>query len=282
MYSNESSESYCADLVKQFDPDRYLSTLFAPSEKRAGLFALYAFNLEIARIRESVSEPPLGEIRLQFWRDALGAIYGGQTHEHPVADALAEVVRNSDIPQQALLNLIEARTFDLYDDPMPSVNDLEGYLGETSSILIMLAGRILAGDATTAASDAAGHAGVAYGLTGLLRSVPVHRARGQCYLPKDILEAHQTSPAHILSGRWDGGEQGALSALYEIAQGHLDKAREVRTQVPEAALPAFLPVCLVEGYLKKCMAGNPLEQVETINPVWRLWRLFRAASRKAY
>ncbi|MGI9372926.1 MAG: phytoene/squalene synthase family protein, partial [Hyphomicrobiales bacterium] len=133
MSQGVSSEIYCADLVKQFDPDRYLATLYAPDEKRSALFALYAFSLEIARIRESVSEPMLGEIRLQWWRDTLGAIYSGQSQEHPVAEALSDAIKSGDVPQQALQNLIEARVFDLYDDPMPNVNDLEGYLGETSS-----------------------------------------------------------------------------------------------------------------------------------------------------
>src|SRR4029077_13748928 len=127
------------------DKDRYLASLFAADKTRPQLWALLAFNYEVARIRELVSEPELGEIRLQWWLEKVEEIYRGVSLDHPVAAALAVAIENGGLPKAAFLNLIEARRFDLYGDPMPTLADLEGYLGETSSMLIQLGSLILAG-----------------------------------------------------------------------------------------------------------------------------------------
>src|SRR5438067_12028668 len=88
----------CAATVRKHDPDRYFSALFAPAEKRPFLFALYAFNHEIARIGETVREPMMGEIRLQWWRETVGSARAGEPREHDVARALAAPVARIDRP----------------------------------------------------------------------------------------------------------------------------------------------------------------------------------------
>ncbi|MDX3810024.1 MAG: squalene/phytoene synthase family protein, partial [Bosea sp. (in: a-proteobacteria)] len=153
--------AHCATLVREQDQDRYIATLYAPEARRHGLFALYAFSLEIARVRALVSEPLPGEVRLQWWRDLLEGQPNGEVQAHPVAAALLDTVKRYRLPIAPLTGLIDARTFDLYDDPMPSLRDLEGYAGETASALIQLAGLVLSPEAAAASADAAGHAGVA-------------------------------------------------------------------------------------------------------------------------
>src|SRR5689334_20676146 len=66
-----------AALVRRHDRDRYQTALFAPADRRDALFALYAFNYEVARVRENVSQPMLGQIRLQWWREVIAASYAG-------------------------------------------------------------------------------------------------------------------------------------------------------------------------------------------------------------
>ena len=66
------SFDHCEELVRTGDKNRFLATLFAPQKYRRALYALYAFNLEVARTRELAREPIPGEIRLQWWRDVLG------------------------------------------------------------------------------------------------------------------------------------------------------------------------------------------------------------------
>ena len=132
---------YCEKLVREADKDRFVATLFAPAPRRRALHALYAFNVELARVRELAREPMPGEIRLQWWRDALAGVRAGEAG--PVAAALTATVVRFRLPVDVLAGMIEARSFDLYDDPMGSLAELEGYADKTSSALMRLAAQIL-------------------------------------------------------------------------------------------------------------------------------------------
>jgi phytoene synthase len=222
----------CQDLVANADKDRYLSCLFAPPEVRAHLYALFAFNAEIARIRESVSEPHIGLVRQQWWLDTIDGIYASRTPDHPVAQALVPAIAKGDLPKHALHNLVLAREFDLYDDPMPTLADLEGYLGETSSSLTQMAALILG----KGAPEAAGLAGVAFGLAGVLR---LQKLR---YLPKDMVQ--------------NLGEKQTILQLCAHARKRLSEARVLQPTIPEVALPAFLPASLTELYLAPLERGR--------------------------
>ena len=271
--------SHCEALVREGDRDRYFATLFAPAETRPFLFALYAFSHEVARIRESVSDPMPGEIRLQWWRDALQGEARGNVRANPVAAALDEAIMRFRLPRQALVDLVDARSFDLYDDPMPTVGDLEGYAGETSSALIRLATLVLQEGRDPGAADAAGHAGVAYAIAGLLRAFPWHARRGQVFLPAQIFNRHGVSRDEIVAGRAGPGLAAALHEVRMLARDHLRRARDLRATIPAGAAPAFLPVALVEPYLARMeRAGyDPFQSVVDL-PQWRRqWLLWRAA-----
>src|SRR5712671_5711329 len=112
------SFDHCEELVRTGDKNRFLATLFAPQKYRRALYALYAFNLEVARTRELAREPMPGEIRLQWWRDVLGGAGRGEIDAHPIATALRDVVVRYRLPPKMLLELIDARSFDLYDEPV--------------------------------------------------------------------------------------------------------------------------------------------------------------------
>lgn len=277
--TREEAEEYCRRLVREADRDRYLASLFAPDHVRAHVQALYAFNVELALVRERTRESHLGEIRLQWWLEAVDGIYRGETPDHPVLQGLARAVEHGRLPAEGFRNLVEARRFDLYDDPMPSLSDLEGYLGETSSGLIQLAALVLAGSDAVRAAEAAGYAGVAFGVAGLMRSLPLHRSRGQCYFPKDLLERRELTPAHLLSGRFDAAISLVLAELRHHAVRRLAEARSLEATVPVKALPAFLPVSLTDLYLKKLARPgfNPLRSVAEVSQLRRQLRLMRCA-----
>ncbi len=223
---------HCQELVAKADKNRFLSCLFAPMEARPHLFALYAFNVEISRIRETVSEPQIGLVRQQWWLDTIDGIYAGRTPDHPVAQGLTQAITKGDLPKHALDNLIIAREFDLYDDPMPTLSDLEGYLGETSSSLIQMAALILG----KGAAEAAGLAGVAFGLAGVLR---LQKAR---YLPRDMIQTL--------------GEKETINQLCTHARKRLNEARALHETIPASAMPAFLPASLTELYLSRIERGG--------------------------
>ncbi len=268
--SADDAHGYCMKLVQDFDKDRYLATLFAPAEKRAALFALYAFNVEIARIREAAPEPNLGEIRLRWWADGIDSIFAGETFRHPVLLALAETVASASLPKTPMHNLIEARRFDLYNDPMPTMNDLEGYAGETTSVILQLATQVVVGDKAVRAANVSGHAGVAYAITGLLRGLAIHRSRGQVFVPEGLLVEHGLTVAKFLAGDRSETMNLVLSVLRQAARFHLEKARSFDGDVSLEALPAFLPVSLCELYLRgmEKPGFDPLNSVCEV-PQWR-------------
>lgn len=269
---------YCAALVRDLDRDRYIADLFAPAERRGALFALHAFNVEVSRVREAITSPIAGEVRLQWWSEALAGGARGDVRANPVAAALLDAVEVHRLPRDALAGLLEARIFDLYDDPMPTVNDLEGYAGETSSALIRLATLVLSPNAGAASAEAAGHAGVAYAVTGLLRAFPVHARRGQCFLPLDLLGAHGLTREDAVSGRASPALRAALADMRALARRHYEAAIRALAGVENAELPAFLPLMLVPGDLARMeRPHDPFTAVPATPALGRLWRLWRGA-----
>jgi phytoene/squalene synthetase len=155
----------CAAQVRRADPDRYFSALFAPVERRPFLFALYAFNHELARVGETVREPMLGEIRLQWWRETLESARRGAPRRHDVAEALAATFAAVALPQAPFEAMIEARSLDLLGGaPL----DRAAYLDATSANVMRLASRILCGEDRF--DDLSREAGAAYGIAGLMRN----------------------------------------------------------------------------------------------------------------
>ncbi len=269
--------AHCEALAREHDRDRWLSALFAPQTARPHLHALAAFNYEVGRLREIVREPLAGELRLTWWRDALTR---GEPSGHPVATALLATIAKFNLPIALFENHIAARQFDLYDDPMPNLNDLEGYCGETASSLFQLAALILADGADVGAADASGHAGVAYAITGLLRALPLTSARGQVYLPRDVLERHGISPEDVRARRSGAGMAAATRELCAVARAHLAKAEARLASLPKSTAPAYAPLAVAPGYLTRLerAANAPFGSVVEV-PQWRrqlaIWRWAR-------
>ncbi|MEW9835978.1 phytoene/squalene synthase family protein [Mesorhizobium marinum] len=266
-----------SELVRASDRDRYVAALYAPEDRRADLLALFAFNAETAGIRDRVSQALPGEIRLQWWRDV---IEKQDAAGHPVAEALLHAIERHNLPRQAFQNLLDARIFDLYDDPMPTRGDLEGYCGETASALIQLSSLVLDADAAAGAAELAGHAGCAQAIAGLLRQLPLHRRRGQCYVPKDVLSAAGTSPEEFLAG--DGGPGGprAIAAMIALAREHLSAFERAAGSLPESLRLAYLPLAPAGAQLAK-MQGREADMLNAAVDLsaWRKhWLIFRRAT----
>jgi phytoene synthase len=274
--------AYCEGLLRREDRDRWLASLFVPREPRRHIHALYAFSLEVARVREIVSEPLLGEIRFQWWRDALeGAANAGEAKTNPVAAALLDTIARFDLPKAPLLELISARGRGLYGEPIESVTTLEAHTEATCSNLLRLAALILDGAEAAASRDAALHAGIAYGITGLIRALPWQRARGQVFIPVEILQAHGANRDDFAAERASEAVLAAIADLRAVARAHLDIFYAKLPGLPDKSRPAFLPVCLCEPYLR-LMEKPGYEPFKTIIelPQWRRqWILWRAARR---
>ncbi len=191
--------SYCGELVRKVDPDRFLISLFAPASRREALWALFAFNHEIAKTREVVSETTLGLIRLQWWRDAIKDIYeNGTVLEHEVVKPLAAAIAAHDLPREEFDALCYAREFDLEGVPPGDVGGLLNYLDYTNAPLLRLAVRICGGNPDT---DPVQSVAVNYGLMGVLRALVHHARQGRCFMPASLLEKQGISEGELLALR---------------------------------------------------------------------------------
>jgi phytoene synthase len=272
--------AYCAELVRNADRDRYVASLFAPAQQRGALQALYAFNVEITRVREAAHEPLPGEIRLQWWTEVCNGERRDEASANPVAAGLLSAIERYRLAPSVLVDFIGARRFDLYDEPMASLAELEAYAKATSSALFALAAQILAG---SGAEAAAAPAGIAFAVTHLLAAFPVHVMRNQLYVPLEILERHDVIPQEVYAGQSTPGLKDALAELRALARRHLGAARECIATLPHEALPAFLPLALVRPMLDRldrCDAFAPAE-LSALRRQWLIWRASRRPERIA-
>ena len=275
MEKLETDYATCGALIKRDDRDRWLASLFLPPLLRPHIHALYAFSLEIARVRQRVSEPALGEMRFQYWREILAGEGGGAAN--PIAAALLDTIARFGLPRAPFVSLIDARLFDLYDAPMPSAATLEAYAKATAASLFQLAASIL--DPGAAVNEAAEHAGIAYAVTGLLRALPWHLAAGQVYIPRDVLALHGLEPERVRSGRDKPALLAALADMRGLARRHVREFAATHAARFGKAAPAFLPMALCEPYLREMERPGYDPLASRIDPPeWRrLWRLWRAA-----
>ena len=263
-------------IAKSGDPDRSLAALFAPREARADLFALIALNVELARIAEIVTEPGLGAIRLQWWREAIDRAAKGEATGHHVADAIGAAMRKGKLSRARIAALIDARNFDIETKIMPDWAALEAYLAATAGGVFALGGESL-GLRGPLLEPAAFQAGLAYGLTGLMRALPVHAVSGRIYLPADALMRHGTSSEAVLAGRTSKGLLAVLAELRGKARQALAEARRHVAELDISARAAFRPLCLVDPYLASLEKAerDPLHEIAGINPLTRFWRMAR-------
>lgn len=248
--SESSAAAYCAARVRSLDRDRYLVTLFAARDQRDALCALYAFNIELGAIREAVSEPGLGRIRLQWWRDTLDGVFAGTPRHHAVAVALGSAVSRFGLSRPAFERMIDARERDLENAPPESLAALEAYAAGTSGALTQLALQALGADGE-AAARAGCHAGTAWALLGLLRAAGFHARQRRCYLPQALMAEAGTGEAELFALKGGEGLDNVARRIAECARQHMVEARRLHHAIPRPALAAMLPMVLADGYLRR-------------------------------
>ncbi len=280
MSRDRSGLSYCAREVREHDHDRYLTVLFLPAAHRETVFALYAFNAEVARTREAVSEPSVGQIRLQWWREALDEIYQGGLREHPVVDGLSQAVDHYGLDRAPLDALLDARECDLDDAPPADLATLEAYAGATSGTLSTLAMGVL-GFPDGAPSHAAYLVGTAWALIGLMRAVSFHAQCQRHYLPSDLLQGQGVDQRALFDRKPSPALNNVVREVTRRAGNLLAEARNLKGEVPRAARRGLLLAVLADLYLGDiARAGyNPfaLPVAAPAQPLRLAWTALRGA-----
>lgn len=271
-------ETYCAKQIKTHDYDRFLITLFAPKEAREDLFALYSFNYEVAKIRETVSEPMLGEIRLQWWREAIDGIYQGKPRNHEVVLPLFDAIKNKNIAKETFLNIIDARTADIYDENPKTVDDFESYLGATSGNLTRLAAEMI-GDGDEKTLSMAYDMGKVWGLVGTLRAIRYHISLNKLSLPQDIMDQYGVSKRNIFAAEENQNVQNLIKGICGSATNYLEQIANDKKYLSKEVKSIFLLSALSRSYLNMFEKAdyNPFAVNEKATMFPRQCRLFFSA-----
>ncbi len=236
--SSPARVSTLAALVRRHDPDRFLTALFAPADRRETLFLLYAFNHELARAREAASNPGIALIRLHWWRE----VVEGARRQHEVAAPLLDAVEAGRLDRDSLLALIDAREAETGE--IANLAAWHSYLEGTAGRLAVTAGLVLG-----APAPALRPLGAAYGAAGVLRSVPALARQDRCLLPLDILAEHGLSVEAVIGNPRDASVTTVLRRLAEAGQSLLRAGRAL--PLPRAAIPAALPAVLAARDLRR-------------------------------
>lgn len=273
--SNDAA-AFCSDLARAQDFRTYAASLFISPAARRAWIALAAFNAEVAHVRDHVSQPLPGEIRLQWWRDVLtgeGQGSRGEAEANPVAAELLRAIALHDLPIEALVRLIDAHVFDVYDDPMPDMAALEAHCRDTAAALYALRAKVL-GVTSPDVARIAEHAGIAEGLTDVMLALPRHAARRQLYLPGDLMNLHGVIAEEFFLRQAGPPLKDALEHLRREADKQMKQALLMLESAPSAARPSFLPLAVIGKILSRLETSDPFAPPlpSRLGVLWTTWR----------
>lgn len=267
---------FCSDLARARDFRTYAASLFISPAARRAWIALAAFNAEVAHVRDHVSQPLPGEIRLQWWRDVLtgeGQGSRGEAEANPVAAELLRAIALHDLPIEALVRLIDAHVFDVYDDPMPDMAALEAHCRDTAAALYTLRAKVL-GVTSPDVARIAEHAGIAEGLTDVMLALPRHAARRQLYLPGDLMNLHGVIAEEFFLQQAGPPLKDALAHLRREADKQMKQALLMLESAPSTARPSFLPLAVIGKILSRLETSDPFAPplLSRLGILWTTWR----------
>lgn len=242
------SKTVCADMVEKDDHDRYLTTLFVDTDQRRALNALYAFNIEISKVLESSSEVLVGEIKLQWWCDALKDMGEGIVAKHPVAQELSIIHMQMGIQIDDLLLIIQARRDELQGNNAKTLKALIEYCRQTAGTLNRIAQQILSGDAHHSHSIQAENMGTAWGMMGIIRAVSFHAAMQRCQIPSDLLKEANIEQEDLFKGNFS---PELTQVIIPICEKAAEMVNDAICTTPKVDRRAFLLAPLTVSYIKR-------------------------------
>lgn len=251
----ENANEYCINLVRRHDYENFLCTLLYPKELRTIGFAVRAFNVEVAQVRDMVSDVKIGEMRMQFWKDAIDKTFSGNPPHHPVTLQLAQVLRKKTLSKHWLKRMIECRAKMLIDQPFSSLQDVETYYeNSVSSIYYVILEGV--GLNNVHSDHAASHVGKAQGLTNLIRGIPFNARHGRIYLPNDIMIKHNLSQEDVFRGKKEDLLRAVVYDIACVAHQHVEKFKSLKNEVSKDSSVIFLPLIATQQYLVSLEKAN--------------------------
>lgn len=263
---------HCGRLTREEERDLWLAALFAPERLRPHLHALAAFAHESGGVAARVREPLAGEMRLAWWREALAGARPAEAAGAAVATAVIDTMAKFALPASVFEDLLQALTFDVYDDAMESLEALEAYGIATAGALTALRARVLAEGRETGAQGASDAAGAGLALARAVLDFAVGRRRPML-APRALIERHGVPLADARAGGGGGALRAALAELADAAEARFDEAEARLAALPAALAPAFAPLATARLDLKRWRRAGaaPFAPAAPWRRQWALW-----------
>ncbi|CAL7948936.1 unnamed protein product [Xylocopa violacea] len=275
--TKQTPATYCSELVRKHDYENFLCTLLLSHETRAAAFAIRAFNVEVAQIKDQVSDYKIGEMRLKFWTDALNDTYKGNPPRSPVMLELHRILQKCSISKHYFKRLIDIRLEKLHNDSFSDMTSIEKYAEYSSSSIYYLL--LQAHNVNNINADhAASHMGKAQGIINLVRSVPHNSRRRVNMLPQDILMKHSVSTEAILQGQSSLDLQNVIYDVASYGKLHLDATITLKNKVEKKANLIFLPAICLQKYLDDLRRADfnifdvRLQRKNNLLPLYLYWK----------
>jgi len=263
---------HCGQIARVSERDLWLAALFAPERLRPHLHALAAFAHEASGVASRVREPLAGEMRLVWWREALAGARPAEAAGAPIAAAVIDTMAKFALPVSVFESLLQALTFDVYDDAMESLEALEAYGIATAGALTALRAQVLAEGRETGAQAATDAAGAGLALSRAVLDFAAGRRR-PLLAPRTLIERHGVSLAEARAGR--GGEllRAALAELADAAEARFDDAEAELATLPDALASAFAPLATARLDLRRWRRAGaaPFAAAAPWRRQWALW-----------
>ncbi|WP_153161312.1 presqualene diphosphate synthase HpnD [Zoogloea sp. 1C4] len=264
--------AYCQEKAAASGSSFYYSFMFLPPERRQAIIALYAFCREVDDVVDECQDPQIAHTTLDWWRHQVGLIYEG-TPQHPVGQALKDVIQRFNLPRELLLEVIDGMQMDLQQTRYLDWKALNLYCYRVASVVGLLSAEIF-GYTNRQTLKYAHDLGLAFQLTNIIRDVGEDARRGRIYLPINELQQFGVPAKQILDGQYSDGFRELMAFQAKRARQLYEQAfAQLPAEDRKAQRPGLIMAAIYRTLLDEIEADGfqVLDRRTSLTPLRKIW-----------
>ncbi len=264
--------AYCQEKASSSGSSFYYSFMFLPPERRQAITALYAFCREVDDVVDECHDLQVAQTKLDWWRNEVRQVFGGQP-QHPVGQALKDVIQRFPLPMEQLLEIIDGMQMDLSQTRYLDWKALNLYCYRVASVVGLLSAEIF-GYTNRQTLKYAHDLGLAFQLTNIIRDVGEDARRGRIYLPIDELQRFNVPARQILDGEHSDNFRALMAFQAERARQLYDQAfAQLPAEDRKAQRPGLIMAAIYRTLLDEIEADGflVLDRRTSLTPLRKIW-----------
>ena len=264
--------AYCQEKAASSGSSFYYSFMFLPPERRQAITALYAFCREVDDVVDECHDMQIAQTKLDWWRNEVRQVYGGQP-QHPVGQALQDIVQRFPLPMEQLLEIIDGMQMDLSQTRYLDWKALNLYCYRVASVVGLLSAEIF-GYTNRQTLKYAHDLGLAFQLTNIIRDVGEDARRGRIYLPVDELQRFNVPARQILDAKHSDNFRDLMAFQAARARQLYDQAfAQLPAEDRKAQRPGLIMAAIYRTLLDEIEADGflVLDRRTSLTPLRKIW-----------